>query len=806
MYDYNCPDCNEAKLQSYKNARKINDVIYQVNSLIQVNNETVDFIEEKAEEKIEEIAEEKIEEIAEIKVNEVLGDLRTEIDDVKQQQDELFQSVSNGKKMIASAITDKGIKTSDNDTFENMANNILSISISGGESGGGIGNYTETPVYEDGYRVIFYDDFKTLNRNYWHEGYLSCWAPKEQQVYGRPRYELNNGLKLMIKNANDAPWCPDYDGVLIASGLMTGTRDGLHDFKGDGTTLKVRTHQQKYFGQITKCGKFEMVAKTPQTGGNMAAWWLIGIQDTETQNCEIDIFENIGNVRGQVMSSLHNWNDSTVTPTRGFKYQTDVDLSEDYHKYTLIWDEENLKFYFDDILYLTCSSNITYPLMQIITCYERQSSWVGNDYDPLAPYPKTLDIKYIKVSKKIPDGYNEVENLSIVSQDEINFETSNPIIINGELKGLQSYCTLRFNDGTDEQFFVRWETLTEDDLENKEEITINGYIYNCSQNLLNGMKAIANIKFITPLTGIELTLNTVDYIVGETANISVKYIPSNTPQKGVNYSSSDTSIATVDTNGVVSFLKEGSVTLYATSTVDSSIVGSITIYVSATNVITHYSIFSKNINPNSWFSNTTLTEGFSFGYNTNFFTDENYVANNLSNNYNLPLSENSNYIKNTDEECYMSLWGSIYYRLNKSRYEDIGIETYLANNPLEFKIDITKDETIVTKETIKLVNTSYFLNGSSDGTYFKLISPCLNTFSEFSNLFTSTNNNNTILWVKNNSVPTTKPTTPATYIEIGVNGYFNVYIPVSLLETVDIKGANKYLQTNPIMVCYISRV
>ena len=47
MYDYNCPDCDEMKLQSDKNARKINEVIEQVNALIQVNNETVDFIEEK---------------------------------------------------------------------------------------------------------------------------------------------------------------------------------------------------------------------------------------------------------------------------------------------------------------------------------------------------------------------------------------------------------------------------------------------------------------------------------------------------------------------------------------------------------------------------------------------------------------------------------------------------------------------------------------------------------------------------------------------------------------------------------------
>ena len=56
IQDYSCPDCIEAKLQSDKNARKINEVIDQVNALIQVNNETVDFIEDKAQNIVEEIA------------------------------------------------------------------------------------------------------------------------------------------------------------------------------------------------------------------------------------------------------------------------------------------------------------------------------------------------------------------------------------------------------------------------------------------------------------------------------------------------------------------------------------------------------------------------------------------------------------------------------------------------------------------------------------------------------------------------------------------------------------------------------
>lgn len=46
---------------------------------------------------------------------------------LQMQINETFQYVSNGKKLIASAITDKGIITSNEDTFEVMANNIKNI-------------------------------------------------------------------------------------------------------------------------------------------------------------------------------------------------------------------------------------------------------------------------------------------------------------------------------------------------------------------------------------------------------------------------------------------------------------------------------------------------------------------------------------------------------------------------------------------------------------------------------------------------------------------------------------------------------
>ena len=54
--------------------------------------------------------------------------LNTTAQDLKGAINEVFQNVSNGKQLIATAITDKGVNTSSNDTFQTMATNIGKIS------------------------------------------------------------------------------------------------------------------------------------------------------------------------------------------------------------------------------------------------------------------------------------------------------------------------------------------------------------------------------------------------------------------------------------------------------------------------------------------------------------------------------------------------------------------------------------------------------------------------------------------------------------------------------------------------------
>lgn len=75
-------------------------------------------------------------------VNNNFDDVHSAISNLKGNQDSLFQSVSNGKAKIAGAITDKGVATSANDSFDTMAGNIKSIPT--GSSGSADPNYVNT--------------------------------------------------------------------------------------------------------------------------------------------------------------------------------------------------------------------------------------------------------------------------------------------------------------------------------------------------------------------------------------------------------------------------------------------------------------------------------------------------------------------------------------------------------------------------------------------------------------------------------------------------------------------------------------
>lgn len=61
-------------------------------------------------------------------VQDAIDKLNENVNEQNKNLESCFQSVSDGKALVASAITDKGVTTAQDATFETMANNILAIS------------------------------------------------------------------------------------------------------------------------------------------------------------------------------------------------------------------------------------------------------------------------------------------------------------------------------------------------------------------------------------------------------------------------------------------------------------------------------------------------------------------------------------------------------------------------------------------------------------------------------------------------------------------------------------------------------
>ena len=102
MYNYQCPDCNDTKLQSDKVARKLNEVIDQVNALIQFYKG----VEDKANEIVEDIAEEK--------VDNALGNVNAKLDNINttlnEKQNKTDNELNTTSKEITGAINELNSK------------------------------------------------------------------------------------------------------------------------------------------------------------------------------------------------------------------------------------------------------------------------------------------------------------------------------------------------------------------------------------------------------------------------------------------------------------------------------------------------------------------------------------------------------------------------------------------------------------------------------------------------------------------------------------------------------------------------
>lgn len=132
-----------------------------------------------------------------------------------------------------------------------------------------------------------------------------------------------------------------------------------------------------------KYGRIDFRAKLPRGNGLWPALWLLPNDDvygTWAASGEIDVMEARGRVPGASSGALHfggTWPANTHIGAE-YTFPEGQTIDSDFHVYSLVWEEDNIKWYVDGVCFFKATSDQWYSL--------------GAPQNPLAPFDQDFYI------------------------------------------------------------------------------------------------------------------------------------------------------------------------------------------------------------------------------------------------------------------------------------------------------------------------------------------------------------------------------------------------------------------------------
>ncbi len=150
-------------------------------------------------------------------------------------------------------------------------------------------------------------------------------------------------------------------------------------------------------------GRVEARIRAPKGLGTWPAFWMLGtdIREVPWPQCgEIDIMEGRGDLPSTLYGTLHGPGYSGEFG-KGKVIDTQVTLSEDFHTYAVEWEQDEIRWYFDDNMYARNTAAEIAPLewvynkpFYIIVNLAMGGHFTGPIADDLTE--STLEIDYIR--------------------------------------------------------------------------------------------------------------------------------------------------------------------------------------------------------------------------------------------------------------------------------------------------------------------------------------------------------------------------------------------------------------------------
>ncbi|MEB1808208.1 MAG: glycoside hydrolase family 16 protein [Bacillaceae bacterium] len=235
------------------------------------------------------------------------------------------------------------------------------------------GNFSSEPQIDEqeegGWKLVFFDDFKgeKLNTKKWTAQKRKENYNNELQEYSPKNVEIRDGrLQLIAKDDGVAP-------KKYSSGLVE--TKGKFDFL---------------------YGKVEVKGRYPVGKGLFPAIWMLP-SDGKDYLPEIDIFENVGH-EPHLVYQVHHWREHGKLKTTYNK--TENQNIEIDHIYGIEWEENEIRWYVNEELVFTSTTNIPDIPMHLIINLAIGGNWPG-DPDSNTFFPAMFSIDYVKIYKKV---------------------------------------------------------------------------------------------------------------------------------------------------------------------------------------------------------------------------------------------------------------------------------------------------------------------------------------------------------------------------------------------------------------------
>jgi hypothetical protein len=248
------------------------------------------------------------------------------------------------------------------------------------------------------FELEFEDTFEgeALDPGRWLPYYLPHWSSRDR---ARARYELRGGeLRLRIE-ADQEPWCPEFDGDVRASSLQTGafagpvgSRIGQHRFNPAAVVREAQPNLRLYTPQY---GRIELRARATDDPRAMVALWMIGYEDEPERSAEICVCEifgrDVGADRAVVGVGVHPFGDPRIADDFS-RVPVGID-PRDHHLYAAEWTPDGVAFLVDGEVVKTVDQSPAYPMQLMLNIYELPAA---NADEPAGAHPKEFVVDHVR--------------------------------------------------------------------------------------------------------------------------------------------------------------------------------------------------------------------------------------------------------------------------------------------------------------------------------------------------------------------------------------------------------------------------